>query len=290
MKPVIVDWQITSSCTRDCTFCYGPKSTKELSFEDISRIIDTLKHIGVKVVGITGGEPLLRDDIVDILKYIKGKEMGICLSTNCDLYSNYRDVIKKYVDAIGIPVESSDKKIHDSLRGGKNFDNVVFALNDISENCNMKIRIGTVLTNKNYHTLEELELFLSKFDDNIVYWKIYEYICYSLKSQNDNLIIDDYRSLSHHINGLGKYINSNKIIIDTLEKRNCSYFLIKPNGDAFIPLLSQISSTEYILGNLLEHPDEVIDKWKKNINYINYTQPYRCMFRSDENLKCRYDC
>ena len=85
MKPLVVDWQITSQCNRKCQYCYGPRMEYEISTKEALKIVDIFEEIGVKVVGITGGEPLLRNDIIDIIKYIKSKKMAVCFSTNSDL-------------------------------------------------------------------------------------------------------------------------------------------------------------------------------------------------------------
>lgn len=288
IRPHVVDWQITSECTRSCKFCYGPKSGSELPTKEAFKIIDIFEEIGVKVIGITGGEPLIRRDIVDILKYIKRKHMAVCLSTNCDLYKKYRDIIFKYVDAIGIPIEGSNRTTHDHLRGPGSFDSVLFGLNDVYENSNIKIRIATVLTHQNYSDLKNIELLLERFADGIVYWKIYEYIIYSMKWQNSALSIKHLKYLNKHLSELGKHLSRDKICFDTLEKRHRSYFLIKPCGDVFIPLLEKIPSEEYIIGNIVKEPEKVINNWKKQVDFKSYTKPYRCIFRKDNGLKCTF--
>ena len=128
--PEIVCWRITSKCNRNCPFCFRP-DRQDLPTEKIYKIIDNLAVHGVKGIGITGGEPLLRKDIVKIFKYIWGKGIKICLATNTDLYSKYQKSINKYVETIGIPIEGSTKEIHDSLRGVGNYHNVVGAINNI---------------------------------------------------------------------------------------------------------------------------------------------------------------
>lgn len=288
MKPLVVDWQITSKCNRKCQYCYGPQKEYEISTKEAFKIVDILEKIGVKVVGITGGEPLLRADIVDIFKYIKSKNMAVCLSTNCDLYKKYRKIIVKYVDAVGVPIDGSSEDIHDLLKGKGNFTSVMYALKDMYKNSNIKFRVGTVITTHNYFDLKNIELILSKFEDKIVYWKLYEYIIYSSKAQNEFLMIEKSKYLDY-ISNLGEYFPKQKIVFDTLEKRNRSYFLIKPNGDVFLPFLDKTPSYEYVIGNLLvDDPKDVVDSWRDHVDYKGYSKPYRCIFRSDEELKCRF--
>lgn len=289
MDPIIVDWQITSRCTRKCEFCYGPKTEPELSTKETLKAIEVFKSLGVKVIGITGGEPLTRTDIVEVLKYIKDNGMAICLSTNCDLYIKYRDAVLNYVDALGIPIEGSNKSIHDDLRGKGSFEAVISALRDAYYNGNAKFRIGTVLTNRNYFDLKNIEFILSQFKDKIVYWKLYEFIIYPSKCQNVNLAIIKLRPPEKNMYSvLGKSLGKEKIFFDTLEKRNRSYFLIKPNGDVFIPILNKTPSEEFVVGNILENPEKAKENWNKYIDCKGYIEPHRCIFRKDSQLKCNY--
>ena len=62
-----VDWQITSLCNRNCSYCFGPKNIALLSLSDIYKIIEALVGYGTKQIGITGGEPLLHPFFSEII-------------------------------------------------------------------------------------------------------------------------------------------------------------------------------------------------------------------------------
>ena len=79
-----VDWQISSRCNRNCSYCYGPKKENELSIVQAKKIVDLLKSQGIKQIGITGGEPLLYPYIEELINYIYDCGIKIYLSTNCD--------------------------------------------------------------------------------------------------------------------------------------------------------------------------------------------------------------
>ncbi len=65
--PEIVTFRVTSRCTKDCDFCYGPKNIPELDFSQLQKVFSLLAKKGVKSITITGGEPLLRSDIKKII-------------------------------------------------------------------------------------------------------------------------------------------------------------------------------------------------------------------------------
>lgn len=289
VNPIIIDWQITSKCNRQCEFCYGPKN-QEMSTDDIYQMIDNFEKIGVRVVGITGGEPLIVPNIANIFKYIKDKQMGICLSSNVDLYPKYKREILEYVDTMGIPIEGSTKDLHDTLRGDGNFESINYALEDICANSDIKFRIGTVVTERNYRDLVGIEKLLSKYRDKIIYWKLYEYIVYRPDVQNNDLGIKDRSAMLNEVSKLGNYLEKDSIVLDTLEKRSKSYFLIKPSGDVFVPTLNKQTMVmdENVIGNVLHDPFGVLNKWRNCISLDGYNCSSRCIYRRDEKLKERY--
>jgi len=280
----VIDWQVISRCTRKCKFCYGPIiNEKKLNFNECKQLIDKFIALGCKVVGITGGEPLLHENIGSILEYIKFKGLKIGLNTNCDLYKNYRDLILKMVDALEIPLEAGNNKIHDSIRGNGSYSNILYALKDSYKNSNVIFRIGTVLFSENVNELPKIESVLSRFSDRIIYWKIYQYIAYSNKEMEKffscKATFEDAREKSWK-RGLGSFLKTDQIIFDSAKMRNRSYFLVKPDGRVFVPLIEKGISIEKIIGNLLEENVLTIyNKWKSIIKVKNYKNCIRCIFR-----------
>lgn len=97
-----VNWAITSNCNLDCLHCRGMKK-EELSNEDAKKVIDDIAELGPEWVTIDGGEPLLREDLFDLLKYAS-KRMKVYLVSNGTLLEE--DHIEKLAD-LGVKVEIS---------------------------------------------------------------------------------------------------------------------------------------------------------------------------------------
>lgn len=84
-KPVVV-WNITRVCNLNCVHCYAhateKTSERELSSEEAVTVLDDLAQFGTPVVLFSGGEPLLRADLVDLAGYAVKKGMRAVISTN----------------------------------------------------------------------------------------------------------------------------------------------------------------------------------------------------------------
>ncbi|MCX6813675.1 MAG: radical SAM protein [Candidatus Azambacteria bacterium] len=270
--PTIVCWRITSKCNRSCPFCFRPKC-QDLNTKQVYKIIDNLAIHGVKGIGITGGEPLLRKDIVRILKYIWDKNIRICLATNADFYSKYQKFINKYVAAIGIPIEGSTKEIHESLRGINNFHNVIDAIDKIYKKGKIQMYFTTVITKNNIEDLANIENLLAKYRNRIIFWKIYDIINYpdrpfqSMKRHGISKII-----IKEIINNLGKKLGKRKILYLSSSDRSGASFLINPDGGAIAPINNKAKTKDAPSGNLLKgETNEIFRNWNKIVDYNKYT-------------------
>ncbi len=269
--PAIVCWRITSKCNRGCPFCFRPES-QDLKTKEVYKIIDNLAASGVRGIGITGGEPLLRKDIVKIFKYIHDKNISICLATNADLYCKYQKSINKYVSTIGIPLEGSTKEIHELLRGKDSFRHTINAIRKIYEDTKIPMYFSTVITENNIKDLGNVENLLAKYWDRIIYWKIYEIINYPngpFQSKKGPVISGT--RVRRAISGLGKKLGKDKVLYSSSEDRSGASFIINPNGEVIVPIDNKTKTKDVILGNLLKGKSgEIFANWGKVVNRQKY--------------------
>ncbi len=119
--PTFVWWDITYLCNFSCTYCYssaGIKSKDELSFESVCRILDELRNAGVFYVFFLGGEPLLRNDIFDILSYAQEIGLGTMITSNGWFID--RDTANKLyntgVTIARVSIDGYQSSTHDRIR------------------------------------------------------------------------------------------------------------------------------------------------------------------------------
>ncbi|MBC8413293.1 radical SAM protein, partial [bacterium] len=90
----VISWNVTRRCNLDCKHCYlpadfksdgiaGPAGAEELSTEEARTLINQISSESPEVMLIlSGGEPLLREDIYEIAEYASGKGMMVVVGTN----------------------------------------------------------------------------------------------------------------------------------------------------------------------------------------------------------------
>src|SRR5512136_2249313 len=127
-KPVLphtlrmIAWEVTRSCNLACIHCRassvrGPYEG-ELSTDRCLRLMDEIAAFSKPVIILTGGEPLLRDDIYEIAAYGDKKGLRMVLATNGTLVTE--EVAMKMIDAgikrVSISIDGEDAQSHDAFR------------------------------------------------------------------------------------------------------------------------------------------------------------------------------
>jgi putative heme d1 biosynthesis radical SAM protein NirJ1 len=119
--PVVV-WNTTRTCNLKCIHCYSNSESKkyegELDAGEALRFIDHLAEFNVPVILFSGGEPLLREDLIELVTYAKRKGVRATISTNGTLLSREKTAVLKSlgVGYIGVSLDGIGEN-NDRFRG-----------------------------------------------------------------------------------------------------------------------------------------------------------------------------
>ena len=122
-KPVVV-WNVTRACNLKCVHCYAKaidrKSEGELSHEQGLSLIDDLAAFGAPVILFSGGEPLMRPDLVTLASYAVSRGMRAVISTNGTLITKDKAKELKAVGLsyVGVSLDGMEE-VNDRFRGKK---------------------------------------------------------------------------------------------------------------------------------------------------------------------------
>ena len=174
---MMIDFQVTSRCHLNCKYCFDIlKGTPEKDTETLFKSIDKLIRCGVTGLVITGGEPLLRDDIEDVIEYLHQKEIYIYLSTQGNYIRKLRPDVIKLVDCFGIPLDSLNLETNEALGRPRNQSEIFAdAYNYIREyNQTAQIKMGTVVNKKNKDEIIDLGCYIQgNYNDAV--WRLYQF-------------------------------------------------------------------------------------------------------------------
>lgn len=138
--PLSVIVQVTRKCNLQCRFCSESESFPDPSFSDLEQLRDKLD--GIKRVYLSGGEPLLREDIFDIIELYRGNFDILGLPTNCTLMSKEMcNRLKGKINYINAGLDGP-RAINDPLRG--DYDGIIRGLTNLRES-GLEVSLSSVI-------------------------------------------------------------------------------------------------------------------------------------------------
>jgi radical SAM protein with 4Fe4S-binding SPASM domain len=135
-------FEVAEPCNQRCSFCYnawrtgGAKGKKQLSTEDALRVLErVIAETPCHSISLSGGEPLLRSDLFELVSFIKGKDKKACVITNGLLLSGERiqECMAAGVDVLQISLLGGKPEIHERLTGVRGFERTVDAIFDVKK-------------------------------------------------------------------------------------------------------------------------------------------------------------
>jgi MoaA/NifB/PqqE/SkfB family radical SAM enzyme len=135
--PVSVQLELTNKCDSACQHCrrHTWPETQEMPLSDVINVIDDLADAKVRYVTISGGEPLLREDLEQILKRMRSKGLNIGILTN-GLHIDRESALflTKHAAWIRISMDGSNPEVYGKVRGAQaGFHKVMQAIKYLAE-------------------------------------------------------------------------------------------------------------------------------------------------------------
>lgn len=123
--PYFVDWAVTAKCNLSCRHCRGMPGG-ELSTERAKQLISEIAELKPGWIIVEGGEPLLRDDIFELLELMRQKQLEVHLITNGMLLnSKVLSFLKQSGIKVMVSIDGATRATYEAIRNGANFERVV---------------------------------------------------------------------------------------------------------------------------------------------------------------------
>lgn len=128
--PLMIELQLTKRCNLQCSYCYaeleGLRESDDLTFDKVKYALNELHSMGTRVIRLLGGEPLIREDLGEIIRHIKSKGMFIELSTNGTLLGRKAGKLAelKLLDILQVSIDGN-RESTDIVRGEGVYDKII---------------------------------------------------------------------------------------------------------------------------------------------------------------------
>ena len=160
--PRIISWNSTFRCNLRCSHCHMDarenKNSMELTTREGKDLIDQIADVSRPVLILSGGEPLLREDIFELAKYATAKGLRVAMGTNGTLIDDKtaKNLLDSGIRKVAISLDSSKPSLHNELRGAE--DSWARAIEGIKA-CIRKgvgVQVNTTVTQQNYGDIDNI--------------------------------------------------------------------------------------------------------------------------------------
>ncbi|MBT9131956.1 MAG: Antilisterial bacteriocin subtilosin biosynthesis protein AlbA [Syntrophomonadaceae bacterium] len=299
--------EITNACNLGCIHCYGAfgelTNVKMMSLDDMEKISSEAYEVGIRMVDVTGGEPLLHPNFFQVMDCLNEKFPIIALITNGTLVDkSVVSKLKKYENlrSVSISLHSTTSTYHDGFTGEKgSWEKALNAIKMLIQ-AGIPTRIAMIVTPHNLPHIEEMFSLKRKL-------KAFEILPQAIYpvGRAEHLQESGIMLFPHHENSaeekkrrqefletlsrvVDKYVENGEIraapkkeLLDLQKiKRNCGlgHAMWTVDVDGCVRPCAMMPNDMYMLGNILEESAEKIqsnEKCKK-LSYLDAPHPTIC--------------
>lgn len=163
----------TDACNYKCKHCYleNIPEKNEMNFEEVQKLFSNSKLLKNSRIGISGGEPFMKKDIVEILSMISNLGYKLEMTTNGAFPEKVREFLERSnTDKTDIAISIDGLKEHnDKIRSGGGFDKAIKTLKIIKEIGINKLQVNVVIQKLNIDYLDEIKDYFSSLDVNLAF-------------------------------------------------------------------------------------------------------------------------
>lgn len=284
-----VEFTVTPECNVNCEMCYATKirdkGRKLLKPEDYERIWKEAKDLGAFSAIISGGEPTIRGDLIEVLNAIDARNNIVALVSNSTRLDNaYLDRLKTAgVNAIHLSLNSIDPEQNDRIRDFKGHHSRVLDLSKQAKAKGFEVCISTVISHNKLDEMVSMVNFATQNDLNVVFSLAcptgnWEHQKDALLTQDEWKIVDEYMTDNPQIRSDWTINLSLKKECPAGREKIC----ISPYGDVMGCGMNFISH-----GNVMEESLEVV--WRRTCEFPPFKKRSpQCLIALDPDYLERY--
>ncbi len=229
--PFLAIWEVTQSCDLACKHCRAAAQPiahpDQLSTEEGKKLIDQISDMRVPIFVFTGGDPLKRPDLYELIRYGSDKGVKIAVTPSATPLLT-REAIFKMKEAglvrLGISLDGSSPEIHDAFRGLPGAWARTIQAVEWANEAGIPIQVHTTISRHNAHDLDNLCNLFEKLA--IVMWNVFFLVPVGRGQLDDLLSGEEFEQVFGKIYELSQRVNFQ---IKTTEAMHYRRYLLQHN-------------------------------------------------------------
>lgn len=280
--PFEIKFNVTNNCNLRCKHCFIKDYSKTyIDFNKFKNLVDYFYQKKIYSIILTGGEPLLHKDIIDMINYVKSKGLYCALATNGTLImdEHIKEFKKNKIDMIQISIENSNEKINNFIRGKGVFNKALKSIKLLSNNNIYVVASYTI----NHFNKDNLDLFVRKCKELNAYPRFELFLPITNNSINNKLKLkkEDLKCIKIQFKEINKKYKDTIFPITTKQGCGAGIYSVVINSDFTLSpcdlLAEKIKTKDSV------NPENFVDV----LNNDNNLKIWRNINNKVDNVKCR---
>jgi radical SAM protein len=209
IAPFTIAWELTRACAFACRHCRAEaqprRNPDELTNREALSLIDQIKEFGNPILVITGGDPMMRRDLYDILTYAVQKGVRTALTpttTRLVTPKALARVQEAGVRRVAISIDGPSAEAHDAFRGFRGSFQIAEGIARDVVASSLSLQINTTISRYNLHLLEEMMQMVA--DMGAVQWSLFFLVPTGRGRATDMISPEEHERVFHWLYDLSR--------------------------------------------------------------------------------------
>lgn len=238
VNPLMFYYEVTQACDLQCKHCRASAqefaAPDELTHAQSLALIDQVADFPRKPnMCFTGGDPLKRSDLFQLLEYAANKGMTVALTPSATPLATldaFRRAKDAGVQALGVSLDGADAETHDAFRGWSGSFARTMEMLDYALELDFPVQINTSVTRRNFHQLDDIASLLES--RGIAMWSVFFLVPVGRGVEEQRISPEDYLTafakLWHHA-------QTKPYGVKTTEAPHYRRYVLEQGGDPLAP-------------------------------------------------------
>lgn len=234
-----VDFHVTSECSQECPYCWGPQGyDRPVDTATALRILERIAHVGARRVVFTGGDPLQRGDIVTLIRHARKLGLEVALSTTGDrLDRAFLRETASCLDLVSLPLDGSTEAVSCRTKEPGHLATVRRVLRRLRDFPHIDVKVCTPVTRHNLADVPNILRLVEAYADTTsarVFYNVFQAFPRAMQDVEwEDLLVSEaeFTELGRELQSDAR-VRVNMLDHETLDRL---YVMIFPDGSLVIP-------------------------------------------------------
>jgi radical SAM protein len=178
LSPFLVIWETTQACALACRHCRASaqpgRDPRELSLDEGRRVIDEVADMGTPLMVLSGGDPVNRPDLLDLIRHGKARALRMATipaATDCLTRHLVRDLAEAGLDQMAVSLDFPRAEQHDAFRGVPGSFAKTMQAVEWAHEAGLPLQVNTTVCGDTAPYMEEMAEFVQGL--GIVFWEVF---------------------------------------------------------------------------------------------------------------------